>query len=237
MKNTLAENMLRFGVKNLSESNIKKINEASINEDDTRDVNLKGDPRLPKVAKSLGDQWRAGTKLPAEAMGPYIFIMPRNGQAAGTEGSGDWNSGFILSFWTYDFGSAGRVVGLQNWPSGFGGTFNLETKLKQFGDVVKFNSQNSNSGQVSPAGVAEYLNLINQIPMNIVNAAWTANTYKANFAKTMVAYAASPVGRQVMSMLQGNAKAFYTSMITTPAAPATAAPTAAKPGATPVKKP
>lgn len=30
MKNTLAENMLRFGVKNLSESNIKKISEASL---------------------------------------------------------------------------------------------------------------------------------------------------------------------------------------------------------------
>jgi hypothetical protein len=32
MKNTLAENMLRFGVKNLSESNVKKINEASLTE-------------------------------------------------------------------------------------------------------------------------------------------------------------------------------------------------------------
>ena len=33
MKNTLAENMLRFGVKNLSESNIKKINESLLTED------------------------------------------------------------------------------------------------------------------------------------------------------------------------------------------------------------
>jgi hypothetical protein len=32
MKNTLAENMLRFGVKNLSESDVKKINKASLTE-------------------------------------------------------------------------------------------------------------------------------------------------------------------------------------------------------------
>ena len=233
MKNTLAENMLRFGVKNLSESNIKKINEVLLTE---AIVDLKSDPRLPKVAKSLGDQWIAGTKLPAEAMGQYIFVMPRNAQTPGTEGSGNWNSGAILSFWTYDFGSAGRVVGLQNWTAGFGGTFQLETKLRQFGEVVNFDSQNSNGGEESLAQVAEYLNLINQIPMNVVNAAWTANTYKANFAKTMVAYAASPAGKQVMSMLQGNAKAFYASMLTTPAAPAAAAKPAAPGTAAPVKQ-
>ena len=32
MKNTLAENMLRFGVKNLKESDVKKINRAALNE-------------------------------------------------------------------------------------------------------------------------------------------------------------------------------------------------------------
>ena len=33
MKNTLAENMLRFGVKNLSESDVKRIEESTLNED------------------------------------------------------------------------------------------------------------------------------------------------------------------------------------------------------------
>ena len=32
MKNTLAENMLRFGVKNLSESDVKKIEESLLTE-------------------------------------------------------------------------------------------------------------------------------------------------------------------------------------------------------------
>ena len=79
MKNKLAENMLRFGVKNLSESNIKNINEALLTE--ATIINLKGDPRLPKVAKSLGTQWNNEVKLPAAAMG--AAVPPSQPTAAG----------------------------------------------------------------------------------------------------------------------------------------------------------
>ena len=44
MKNTLAENMLRFGVKNLSESDVKKIEESTLNEV----TDLTKDPKLAK---------------------------------------------------------------------------------------------------------------------------------------------------------------------------------------------
>ena len=234
MKNKLAENMLRFGVKNLSESNIKNINEALLTE--ATIINLKGDPRLPKVAKSLGTQWNNEVKLPAAAMGEYIFIMPRN--VPQPTGGGEWNMGTVLKFWTYGFKPVGNVVTLQDWPAGFGGRFELATTTKIFGETVNFDPLGNGAVNPSPQTVAEKMNMLNQIPLDVLNAAWAAEPNKANFAKTMSAFNASPAGRQVMSMLTGNAKAFYANMLTTPAAPAaTAKPVAAKPGVAPVKKP
>jgi hypothetical protein len=215
LKNILAENMLRFGVKNLSESNVKKINEALLTE---AIINLKGDPRLPKVAKSLATQWNNEVKLPAAAMGEYIFIMPRN--VPQPTGGGEWNTGQVLKFWTYGFKPVGNVVTLQDWPAGFGGRFELATSTKIFGETVNFDPLGSGVVNASPQTVAEKMNMLNQIPLDVLNAAWAAEPNKANFAKTMSAFNNSPAGRTAMDMLTGNAKAFYANMLTTPAAPA-----------------
>ena len=227
MKNKLAENMLRFGVKNLSESNIKNINEALLTEAEI--VNLKGDPRLPKIAKSLADQKNGGIKLPAAAMGPYIFILPKGVSTPYVQGG--WSMGKVLKFYAYGFSPVGNVVTLQDWPAGFGGSFTLDTTARTFGETINFDPQGSGVENSSPQSVAGYLNRLNQIPLDVVNAAWAAEPNKANFIKTMSAFNASPAGRPSMDMLTGNAKAFYASMLTT-----TAAPVQAKPGV-PVKQP
>lgn len=207
-----------------------RLNEASLNEE-AKPIDLKGDPRLPKVAKSLGTQWNNEVKLPAEVMGQYIFIMPRNTNTP--SGQGQWNTGKVLKFWTYGFSPVGNVVTLQDWPSGFGGRFELATTTKILGEVVEFDPVQPSATNQSPQSVAEKMNILNQIPLTVLNAAWAAEPNKANFAKTMIGFAASPTGKQTMPMLTGNAKEFYTSIMKVTTSPVAAA----KPGTTaPAKK-
>lgn len=230
MKNKLAENMLRFGVKNLTESNIKNINKSLL----TEAINLKGDPRLPKVAKPLADQWNKGVTLPAAVMGQYIFVMPRTG---GTPSFGSWNSGIVLQFWGYNFSPVGAAVVLQDWNATFGGRFTIDTKANTFGEVVEADPANPMTPNTSsPQSVAERMNMLNQIPLNVLNAAFAADPGKDKLIKLMSTFAASPTGKQTMAMVQGNAKAFYAGIMA-PVAAAAAAPTAAKPATTPPAKP
>ena len=226
MKNTLAENMLRFGVKNLSESNIKKINEALL----TEAIDLSNDKRLPKVAMALKTQVEKGNKFPSAVMGQFLFKVHPDQPV-------NWDSataayGSVIAFQQYFFPGFGTAVGLPLYPVGYGGNFYMRLPSYELWSA-NYEAQETNvrGNTYDTNQVAEFMNLVNRIPIDQIQAIWNANPNKANFAKTMSAFVASDKGRQVMALVTGNAKTFYASMVTTPAAPVQA-----KPGV-PVKQP
>jgi len=72
MKNTLAENMLRFGVKNLKADDVKKIEEAVLTEA-VINKDLYADPKWKKAIDAVAAKQPEGSMTPYN-VGQYIFV-------------------------------------------------------------------------------------------------------------------------------------------------------------------
>jgi hypothetical protein len=202
MKNTLAENMLRFGVKNLKESNVKRIEESLLTE---ASVDLSKDPRLPKTFAAIKAQIDKGIKMPKALMGQYLimFTQPQNFDAMQVQGK-------VLAFQSMPFPGVGNLPSLPDYTVGFGGNFSWRLT-----DPVPYMIENdltipSFDRAIKPAAIA---NIINQsmasIDIKTLQAMYAAHPNKAKYDAAIAAFKANPNSSQVLAALTGNAKAFY----------------------------
>jgi hypothetical protein len=96
MKNKLAENMLRFGVKNLKAEDVKKIEESVLTEQgQVGEIDLKSNPKWNALLRATFDKQPADSMEPFTA-GPYIF-KPQ-------EVKGGYSKGIITTFTTGYYG-------------------------------------------------------------------------------------------------------------------------------------
>lgn len=201
MKNTLAENMLRFGVKNLNESDVKKIEEALLKEA----IDLTKDPNLTKAFASIKAQTAKGIKQPMALMGFYLimFNQPQDFQKAVQV------TGKVLAFQAMPWKNIGNLPCLPDYTVGFGGNFSwkltdptpysieMDYTLPQFGNITA-------------ADVAKTINqTMGPIPVATLQAMYNAHPNKAKYDAAIAAFKANATGKQVLAGLTGNAKAFY----------------------------
>ena len=203
MKNILAENMIRFGVKNLQESDIKRIEESLLTE---AAVDLSKDPRLTKTFQAINAQIEKGIKMPRALMGQYLimFDKPQNFDPAVQV------SGKVLAFQAMPYPGVGNLPSLPDYTSGFGGNFSWRLT-----DPVPYRIENdltipSFDKSIQPAAIA---NTINQtmapIDIKTLQAMYAAHPNKAKYDAAIAAFKANPNSSQVLAALTGNAKAFY----------------------------
>jgi len=201
MKNTLAENMLRFGVKNLKESDIKKIEESVLNEG----TDLTKDPNLKKAFASINAQIAKGIKQPSAVMGMYLlrFDKPQNFDTA-VQVNGD-----VLAFQAMPFKGVGNLPTLPDYSVGFGGTFNwkLTAPVPYF---IEMDYTIPQFGNLNAKAVSDIVNkTMAPIPLATLQAIYNAHPNKAKYDAAIAAFKASETGKQVLAGLTGTAKAFY----------------------------
>lgn len=201
MKNTLAENMLRFGVKNLQKSDIKKIEESLLKEG----TDLTKDPNLAKTFAAIKAQIDKGIKQPSALMGMYLikFSKPQNFDTALQV------NGNVLAFQAMPFKGIGNLPTLPDYSVGFGGTFNwkLTDPVPYFIEmdytIPQFGTLNANA-------VSDIVNkTMEPIPLATLQAMYNAHPNKAKYDAAIATFKASEVGKQVLAGLTGTAKAFY----------------------------
>ena len=219
MKNNLAENMLRFGVKNLSQSDIEKINETVLTEVD-RVIDLSTDPRIPKVFASLKAQSKKGIKFPSAIMGQYLIKI--NNSYDYVNDPPQTVDGVVLAFQAAPFPKVGNLPCLPDYPRNFGGRFTwayLSNNVPSAGNITY--DPTTQFGESSPAAVASIVNeIMNSIELVTLQTIYNANPNKVKYDAAITAFKASPTGKLTMEMLTGTAKAFYDGIQAAVASPA-----------------
>jgi hypothetical protein len=209
MKNTLAENMLRFGVKNLSESDIKKIEESLLTEGE---IDLKTMPQVAAATKFFKDAWIKNVPKPNYVLGEY-YLKSYDARKPG------------------DYRYAGKVIGFKfaNYngviipvpDTTIGGYWAFEGDVTT-GDKFQFSTLNWDTRRleidprIKPAAAAASINdFFSEIPLRDLQTMYNAAKLKSKF-DTNIAYfksAASPtqdaMAIQIKPLLKGNAKAFF----------------------------
>lgn len=203
MKNTLAENMLRFGVKNLSESNIKKIEKSIL----TEATDLTKDPNLAKTFAAIKAQNLKGIKRPMALMGFYLimFTEPVDLQKALQV------NGKVLAFQAMPWPKVGNLPCLPDYTIGYGGSFSWRP-TNPTPDSIEMNYQIPafDPNGVTPQQIAQTINeTMGPIPLATLQAMYNAHPNKAKYDAAIAAFKANATGKQVFAGLTGNAKAFY----------------------------
>jgi len=218
MKNTLSENMMRFGTKNLSESAqkelivksiIETINEHGLHNAVYRRlltetvVELMTSPGAAAALKSLTAQIAKGTKLPVAVMGQYYLKtesneLTDNGQIA---------RGKVGSLHGKGIGGVGTLPVPSNFALNEGGI--LEYRPDGAGQFTILNYETVGvplAGKAADiaAGINQACNLYS---LTALTAMLAAHPKKAAFDAVMVAFKAS--ASAIKPLLTGNAKAFY----------------------------
>jgi hypothetical protein len=238
MKNILAENLLRFGVRNLSESDIKKIEEIALTEEISK-TDLSTDIKL-KTA--LVKRVNAGIQLNVPfVVGEYIFIPEVIDTAKPSR-----IRGFVQKFITNTNDKIGKVILYPDVNNKMDSWFTLEN----YNDIN--NIKNVFFQCVYETGVERISNgaTVNKITNDAINihknlstvtAAYNANPNKSSYdalINTMrnevnqtVITGTNTTAKNFATALTGNAKAFYNLIPQTaaptsqPAPPQTTAPT------------
>jgi hypothetical protein len=193
MKNTLAENMLRFGVKNLKESDVKRIEKAVLTEA-VINKDLYADPKWKKAIDAVSEKQPQGSMTPYN-VGQYIFV-PNDPMGAG----------LITTFTTGYYG-----LPMLN-PLTYGKYKDLEFALI---DIV----QAANDINVKAPDVTSYAKQLNdafnKLPLAVLQAAYAANPGKATYDKMIGAFKTTVAQTQpgtrsaqqtLAASLTGNAK-------------------------------
>ena len=213
MKNTLSENMMRFGTKNLSELAQKELIVKSIMETINQHglhgavkqrltegaIDLTNNPAAPVAAKVLQSQYAKGIVAPTAVMGQY-YLKTRKDLSSGVLLRGEVGgiNGFVAGGILLPIPSALSI--------GEGGSFDLSL------NPVKFDKLTSpNPPMALPkteAGIADSLNkAFNEYPLASLQAMFAAHPKKAAFQTAMATFKAST--SELKSLLTGNAKAFF----------------------------
>lgn len=205
MKNTLAENMLRFGVKNLKESDLKKIQKTILTE---ATVNLTKDPNLAKAFASIKAQFQKGIKQPMALMGFYLIMFP---EPQNFDQANQVN-GKVLAFQSMPWPKIGNLPCLPNYTAGFGGNFSWQTTSPVPYSIEMDYSLPvmDNPNGLSPQAIASIINeTMATVPLATLQAMYNAHPNKAKYDAAIATFKASQPGKQVLAGLTGNAKAFY----------------------------
>lgn len=207
MKNTLAENMLRFGVKNLSESDITKIEESLLTE---QTVDLSKEPGLVNAFKSLKAQNAKGIKRPQAMLGRYLLMFTEDVDFQ----SSVQVQGKVIGFQTWNFPRIGRLPVIPDFTAGWGGSFSWKT-TEPVPYIIENNLQSPQrqdyDPNISEAQVASNINeQMNLLPIQTLKAMYAASTTaKPQFDQLIAEFKTNPNAVRVKNALTGNAKAFY----------------------------
>ena len=200
MKNTLAENMLRFGVKNLSESDVKKINESALLTEAV--IDLTKDPAAPAASKFFAASWAKNVPQPNYQMGQYYLKTT----APKTEESQIYR-GKVLAFKSSTYGTV-NLPTLPMVDSGFGGDYDWDSVSKRFLSLTYAINEPTAMAPLKANQYGDDINIrFNQIPLANLQAMYAASPKKATYDTFIAAFKTSK--SPIIPFLKGNAKAFF----------------------------
>ena len=213
LQNLLAENMLRFGVKNLSESDVKRIEESLLTEGE---IDLKTMPQVAAATKFFKDAWIKNVPKPNYVLGEYYLQTSQARQPQ------DYRyMGKVVGFKFANYN--GVIIPIPDLSMGGVWTFEGEVAAFENGKAFTFSRLTWNTDRIEiyprikPAAAADSLNAaFNEIPLRdlqtMYNAAKLKSKFDTNIAYFKSAATTTPVGMmasQIKPLLKGNAKAFY----------------------------
>ena len=193
MKNILAENMLRFGVKNLSELSKHRLMEAI--------VELIADANAANALKSLKAQIVKGIKLPSVRMGQYYLKVQSNELTD----NGQIARGKVVGLHGKVIGGVGTLPVPSNFTLNEGGT--LEFGINGPWSILNFDTTQLALPSGLPQIAAAINTACNQCPVAELTAMLASHPKKAVFETGIAAFKAS--NSAIKPLLTGNAKAFY----------------------------
>lgn len=205
MKNILAENLLRFGVKNLSESNQKHLSMLT----EANDINkIDWANKQTMAIKNLTAQYNEGRwPISPVVIGPYCLITANNiaGLSKQKIEEGSNYMGDVIAW-----------VGRAGLPSPLS---KFEASYFSFHPANKF--QNFNVGTDKLGNDIKYLNsCYNELPLDILQAMWKSIGQATELSKMMpalktnvLAYQKNPMdATKGYDQITGNAAAFLKSL-------------------------
>jgi hypothetical protein len=215
MKNILAENMLRFGVKNLQESDIKRIEESLLTE---AEIDLKSMPEVKAAAAYFKKAWTSRISKPNYVLGQYYL---KSTQAANFERDYRY-MGIVVGFKSANF----RGVILPVPDLTMGGSWTFEGEVASFENGIPFTFSRLTwdtaplqiDPKISEQGAAAGINeMFNQIPLRDLQTMYNVSKSKPNFDKQIATFknaavansTAIPFAKRLAPLLSGSAKAFY----------------------------
>jgi len=196
MKNTLAENMLRFGVKNLKADDVKKIEQAVLTEA-VINKDLYADPKWKKAIDAVAAKQPEGSMTPYN-VGQYIFVP--------TDPSG---KGIITTFTTGYYG----LPFLNPLNDAYGRYKDLEYASI---DVVQAAADINTKAPAINIYAKQLNDSFNKLPLAILQAAYANNPSKATYDKMIATFKNTVAQTQpgtrsaqqtLAASLTGNAKA------------------------------
>lgn len=195
MKNILAENLLRFGVKNLSEAQIQSLTEA--------EIDLLTTPGIDKANKYFQTAYKSQVPNPAYILGQYYLKSDKPVDYAKDMSI----SGPVYGFLLYTYGTTSLPV-ISDGAAGEGGRFTFFARDNKITSINWDTLRLGVNPKASAQDIANNINTrFNAIPLKDLQTIYNAHPKKANFDQAMATFKASTAPWK--SMLTGNAKAFY----------------------------
>lgn len=198
MKNILAENMLRFGSKNLSESekqNLQSLTEA--------EIDLLTTPGIDKANKYFQTAYKNQVPNPAYVLGQYYLKSDKT-----VDYEKDMSiSGPVYGFLLYTYGTTSLPV-VSDGGAGEGGRFTFFTRDNKITSINWDTVRLGVDPRATAQAIANNINIrFNAIPLKDLQTMYNAHPKKANFDQIIATFKASTAPWK--TMLTGNAKTFY----------------------------
>jgi hypothetical protein len=215
MKNILAENMLRFGVKNLQESDIKRIEESLLTE---AEIDLKSMPEVKAAAAYFKKAWTSRIPKPNYVLGQYYL---KSTQAANFDRDYRY-MGIVVGFKSANF--RGVILPVPDLTMGGSWTFEGEVASFENGKPFTFSRLTWDTApieidpKISEKGAADSINeMFNQIPLRDLQTMYNVSKWKPNFDKQIATFKNAvvansttiPFAKRIAPLLSAPAKAFY----------------------------
>jgi hypothetical protein len=216
MKNILAENMLRFGVKNLKESDVKRIEESLLTE---AEIDLKSMPEVKAAAAYFKKAWISRIPKPNYVLGEYYL---QSTQAAANFERDYRYAGRVVGFKSANFGGViipiPDLTGVGRW------VFEGEVAAFENGRPFTFSTLYWNTAPVqveaaiSDKDAAAAINeMFNKIPLRDLQTMYNVSKLKPIFDKQIATFKNAAVAKstairfakRLAPLLSGSAKAFY----------------------------
>lgn len=223
MKNILAENLLRFGVKNLSDTNQKNLIVTSIMETINQhglqleihkaltessmlteaEIDLLTTPGIDKANKYFQTAYKNRVPNPAYVLGQYYLKSDSPVNYADDMSI----SGPVYGFVLYTYGTTSLPI-ISNGASGEGGRFTFLTRDNKITSINWDTTKLGMDPRATAKNIADDINIrFNAIPLKDLQTMYNAHPKKANFDQFIATFKASTA--PFKALLTGNAKAFF----------------------------